>query len=786
MVTGLGLVLLAGSPLAGAQVQSDATAAGAVEIEIPVFAGGYGAEFFVETARAFEEERPGNRVQLYGDPRIADKLRVRAIDGSYPDATLSGGLLWPALIQGGKVVDLTPYLDGPNWEGDARWGDTFQPGALESWRLDGRVYGLPFAYSCWTIFYNRALFRTRGWSEPRTWDEFFALCDAIKSANLAPLALPGTRGLYPEAFLRAAYYNLAGAEGWRALNSLAPGARLDPRYLRAAALLQRVTQNYTMRGWEGATHTGAQLAFLEGRAAMTVSGSWFIHEMRTKLPPDFELGTMNFPVFPEGIADASTIQTGSDCFFVFATGNAVRERATIDFLRFLTSRANAAAFVRRVDAPVAIRGVPLEAYAPIARDTGVLVAQARDAFDMPQDMLQPPAIRQTMIDARLKLMTRAFTPREFGERLEAAAANDRARAAQPDLVEPRHPAAATALLAGLSAIAVWFLWNRWRTKASAVAGLGEAGPGSTTPATGDTMLGPMRPRVAAGFVGPAFVLYAAFVLLPGLAACGWAFTRWDGIGTQRWAGLFNFKWLLLESDVFWTALGNNFFLMVVPALVVVPVALFCATLIHRGVWGAGAFRVVLLFPNLLGGVAAMLLWLNAYEPNGGLVNAALVALGRVTSSAWLQSFDGFPWLAPNHLYWALVPVYLWMACGFNLILYLAAMQGVPGELYEAAELDGVPRWRQFFFVTLPLIWEVIVISAVFLVIGGLNAFEAVWLLTSQDPVTSVHTLSTLLVSTMFKEFAIGRATALAVILFLLVLAGTALVMRVLRRETVEA
>jgi raffinose/stachyose/melibiose transport system permease protein len=303
----------------------------------------------------------------------------------------------------------------------------------------------------------------------------------------------------------------------------------------------------------------------------------------------------------------------------------------------------------------------------------------------------------------------------------------------------------------------------------------------------------LRGRFALGFVGPALLLYGAFVLLPGLAALAWAFTRWDGISARSWAGLFNFKWLLLESDTFWSALGNNLFLMVVPALVVVPAALLLAVFIHRGGRGAKVFQMVLLFPNLLGGVAAALLWLNAYNPHSGLVNAALVKFGGLLAAAhapagwaaWFRAFDGFPWLAQAHLYPALIPIYLWMACGFNLVLYLAAMQGIPAELYEAAELEGASKVRQFFTITLPLIREVLVVSAVFLVIGGLNAFELVWLLTNQAPASGTHTLGTLMVSTMFQDFQIGRATAIAVVMFVLVLAGSAAVMRALRREAVE-
>ena len=268
-------------------------------------------------------------------------------------------------------------------------------------------------------------------------------------------------------------------------------------------------------------------------------------------------------------------------------------------------------------------------------------------------------------------------------------------------------------------------------------------------------------------------------------AFSWAFLRWDGIGPRTWAAWFNFKSLLFESDVFWLALRNNLFLMLAPAAVIVPLALWFAVLIHRGVWGAGMFRVVFLFPNVLGGIAATLLWLNAYEPHGGLINASLVALGQALDVDWLRGFDGFPWLAQSHLYLALVPIYLWMSCGFNLVLFLAAMEGIDPQLYEAAELDGAPAWRQFFAITLPLIWEVVIISAVFLVIGGLNAFQMVWLLTSQDPASASQTLGTLMITSMFKEFDIGRSAAIAVIMFVLVLAASAAVRRGLKREDPE-
>jgi len=762
----LGLGLLAATPARGTRP---------VELDIPVFAGGYGTAFYEDAARRFEMLRPWVRVHVYGDPRIQDQVRIRVIDGNLPDAAWVPYVLWPSLIRSGKVVDLRPELAGPNWEGDARWGDTFQPGSLDSWRIDGGVYGLPFGYSCWSIFYNRGLFRAHGWAKPRTWDEFFGLCGRIRAAGIAPVSLPGTRWLYPSAFFRAAFHNLAGPAGWRAVNALEPGAWTDPRVVRSAQLLRRVTRDDVQAGWEGETAQGAELLFLQGRAAMTVSGSWFFNEMAGKIPDGFEVGTMNFPVFADGAADPSAIQTASDCFFVFNTGDAVRERQTLDFLRFLTSRARAEAFVRTMDAPVAVRGVPAAAYSLRMRETAAMIAGARESFNMPQEMMQPPALRQALVDETRGLMAGRVGAAEFARSLEAAAADDRARAAEPDRIDFRHPYAGTALIAAVALLAAWLLRGRRAMAGHSAKDGGGDGSG----------FGRLRVPMAIGFVGPAFVLYASLMLAPAAVAFLWAFTRWDGIGRQTWAGLYNFKALLFESDTLWTALGNNLYLMAVPALFIVPIALLFAVLIHRGVWGAGAFRMILLVPNLQGGIAAILIWLNAYQPHGGLVNEGLVGLGGALHSQWLQSFADYPWLSEEHLYAAVIPIYIWMACGFNLILYLAAMEGIDPQLYEAAEIDGAPAWMQFFTITLPMIREIVAISAVFLVIAGLNAFEMIWLLTSQEPSASTQTLATLLVTTMFKNFDIGRAAALAIILFSLVLVGSAAVLRGARSEPVE-
>ena len=750
-----------------------------VEIDIPIQSQAYGSEFFVETARAFEKRRPDVRVNLTGNARVHEKMRIRVMADDLPDAT-DADLLYDTLINAGQIRDLSPFLDGPDWEGSGRWRDRFLPGVLNRWDRGGHVYSVPFAHAVWAIFYNKEMFAEHGWDIPHTWDEFFILCEKIRAEGIAPLTLPGVYMRYGDAFLRSAYFNLVGPDGYRAYNELAPGARSDPRFIRAAGVQQRVALNYLLKGWEGMTHTAAEQAFLDGKSAMTVAGSWLGSEVRGKIPPGFSIGAMNFPVFPDGITHPDTLQVQSSYYFVFTKNDPARVQATVDFFRFLTSRERVLVFAHSQDAAAAVYGVQAGDFSDAMRDVAALIAKSPASFDggRPTSAAFLALFEQSMNDLRQQLMTGRITPQEYGDRLEAEAQSQRIRDLNPTSVKVKHRWKTLALL-GVLAVAIGWLGLE---TAKRMRGRRKDGPGA---ARAEGRLGRLRMPVAAWFVGPAAVLFGLLVVVPGLQALMWAFTRWDGFGGTRVpAGLFNFKWLLLESDTFWYALRNNLYIMVVPTLVVVPLSLLLATLIHRGVWGANFFRAVFLFPNLLGGIAATLLWMNAYDPNGGLVNAALVKLGGLLHSGLLSSFAAYPWLSQDNLYRALIPIYIWMACGFNLVLYLAAMQGIDPELYEAAEIDGASPMRQFFTITLPLIWDVLAISAVFIVVAGLNTFEMIWLLTSQDPISQSHVLSTLMVSTMFKEFAVGRATAIAVIMFVLVLTGSAVVLRVMRQRDI--
>ena len=255
-------VLLGWEPAA-----ADTGETGRTRIEVPLFEGGAGLDFFFLTARQYEAVRPDVAVDLYGDPRIVDKVRVRILEGTFPEVS-NAGLNWWALIRNGEVLPLDAYLDGPSWEGDRSWRESFLPGSLDRYQQDGKVYGIPLLYSLYAVWYNKNMFEEHGWEIPRTWAEFHALCQQIKEAGIWPLAFQGRYPGYIAGVLDDAYYHLAGRRRYYDQKDLVPGSFDNPEFVEALGLVQRTARDYFQPGALGMSHTEAQLEFFLGRAAM--------------------------------------------------------------------------------------------------------------------------------------------------------------------------------------------------------------------------------------------------------------------------------------------------------------------------------------------------------------------------------------------------------------------------------------------------------------------------------------------------------------------------------------
>jgi N-acetylglucosamine transport system permease protein len=279
------------------------------------------------------------------------------------------------------------------------------------------------------------------------------------------------------------------------------------------------------------------------------------------------------------------------------------------------------------------------------------------------------------------------------------------------------------------------------------------------------------------FLTPPLALYLLFVLLPAFNAFRYSLTRWDGLSEPVGVGLRNFARIVEPNSPFRIAIGHNLFLMIVPGILILCLSLFFAWSIHQRIRGARLFRIAFFFPNIISSVAVAILWVLIYSTTRvGLLNNVLDRLFNLKPYAFTES---------SHLLWAIVPMMVWTATGFFMVLFLAAMENIPESFYEAARLDGASPSRLFFTITLPLMWDVLTTGIIFLVVGGLKVFDSIWVMENGRPSNQTHTMATLMYNKVFSEYDIGYGTAIAVLLFVLVLMATLVSFRLLRREKLE-
>jgi raffinose/stachyose/melibiose transport system permease protein len=289
-------------------------------------------------------------------------------------------------------------------------------------------------------------------------------------------------------------------------------------------------------------------------------------------------------------------------------------------------------------------------------------------------------------------------------------------------------------------------------------------------------------------LAPAFIVFIGLVAVPGVRAFIYSLQKWDGFGEPKWVGLSNFE-TLLADPLFYAALRHNAFLMVAAGAITISLALFFANVLHRGVRGAGVFRVAFFFPNVIASVAVATLWILIYSTgNFGVVNAFLLWMQRTLDTVGVEFMKDqlpFAFTDTNILLYAIVPMMVWAATGFYMVLFLAAMESIPVELYEASELDGASGARQFRHVTLPLVREVLVVGVVFFIISTAKFFDPIFVMENQYPTPDTHVLATLLYQKVFSEYNVGYAAAVAVVLFALVFVATLVTLRWSRREALE-
>ncbi|MCR5289365.1 MAG: sugar ABC transporter permease [Treponema sp.] len=271
--------------------------------------------------------------------------------------------------------------------------------------------------------------------------------------------------------------------------------------------------------------------------------------------------------------------------------------------------------------------------------------------------------------------------------------------------------------------------------------------------------------VAYSFIMPNFLGFAVFTLGPILFAVYLAFTQWNGSGAIKFIGFKNFI-NLTQDTLFLTALKNTLVYCIATVPLTVICSLFLAVMLNQKIFARNFFRTVNFFPYVASLVAVAVVWNMIFNPAKGPVNQLLMMLGVNEESLprWAADKD-----------WAMFTVILfsvWKNSGYYMIIYLAGLQGISAQLYEAATLDGCNKWQQFRYVTLPQLRPTTFFVIVMLTIQSFKVYDQIYMITQGGPGSSTLVLVYHIYNTAFIDWDLGYASAVAMVLFLLVLIVT--------------
>ena len=283
------------------------------------------------------------------------------------------------------------------------------------------------------------------------------------------------------------------------------------------------------------------------------------------------------------------------------------------------------------------------------------------------------------------------------------------------------------------------------------------------------------------FAGPALLVIALFFGVPVLAALALSVTDFDiyalaDIGNLRFVGLGNYI-ALLQNPLFWKALGNTFYFVLIGVPLSIAASLGAALLLHAKVARVRPFfRTALFAPVVTTLVAVAVIWRYLFHTKYGMANWVLSFLG-------IEPVD---WLGDPH--WAMPTIILfavWKNFGYNMIIFLAGLQAIPEDLYEAARIDGASGWRQFRHVTLPMLGPVLLLVGILTMAGYFQMFAEPYVMTQGGPLQSTVSVLYLMYEEGFKWWNLGNASAVAFLLFVIMTSITSGLLWLARKRGVE-
>ncbi len=277
-------------------------------------------------------------------------------------------------------------------------------------------------------------------------------------------------------------------------------------------------------------------------------------------------------------------------------------------------------------------------------------------------------------------------------------------------------------------------------------------------------LGRRKTIIAYSFILPNLIGFFVFTFVPIIFSLFLSFCEWNSGGDIKFVGLQNFIYMFTEDKSFVTSLVNTLYFTVGTVPVVLALSLGLAILMNKPLKGKVFFRSVLFFPYVASLVAIAVVWMALFNPDMGPINSLLMALGVDNPPRWAASTT---WAMPT-----IIGLTVWKSMGYYMIVYLAALQGVPGDLYEAAALDGANKWQQFKNVTWPSVMPTTFYILILLLVGAFKSYDTMYVTTQGGPGEATKVLAYHIYNTAFTSFKFGYASALAMVLFVIVLTIT--------------
>lgn len=276
------------------------------------------------------------------------------------------------------------------------------------------------------------------------------------------------------------------------------------------------------------------------------------------------------------------------------------------------------------------------------------------------------------------------------------------------------------------------------------------------------------------FLTPAFLVYTLFLIIPIGVTVYYSFTDFSGIGKESFIGFQNYE-RMFDDKLFFISLKNTLIVLLVSTVILIPVSFLVALMLNRAFKGNNVAKAMIFSPYIIAPIIAGTIWMFILNPEFGLINEFLEKIGL---GALKQEWIGGKTLSP----WSVGFVFSWQVLGFHATIFLAGMKMIPGDIYEAASIDGASRTQQTWFVTIPMLKETFVINVVLMITGALKIFELVYQLTGGGP----NHLSDVLVSYMyyvvFTSSQYGYGMAIAVFILAVSILGSFLYIRSAQRN----